>query len=172
MTPEAMAIIERLFKAFVFVPTMGLVAWWIFSAWLDRSIGADEAWIGFGLTGAAFALGVVSIIRGGWGFIGILALIYAALVALLAYEYVYWRRREREHYEGEVVRFRAEIERDPRNAAAYTFLGDACLRLGRFDEAETALQAALGLDPESRKDRRLLAQARERRRQYGWRRLD
>jgi tetratricopeptide (TPR) repeat protein len=172
MTPEAMAIIERLFKAFIFVPSIGLVAWWIFAAWMDRTLGAQEAWIGLGLLAIAFSVGVISIITGGWGFIGIIAVIYIALLALTTYEYVYWRRREREHYEREVEKFRTAIEHDPSNAAAFSFLGDACLRLGRFDEAEAALEMALEMDPESKKDRRLLKQARERRRQFGWRRLD
>jgi tetratricopeptide (TPR) repeat protein len=172
VTPDALAIIERLFKAFIFVPSIGLVAWWIFSAWLDRSIDSEEAWIGLGLLAIAFSVGVISIIAGGWGFIGIIAVVYVALLALAVYEYIYWRRRERDHYQSEVEKFKAAIERDPTNAAAHSFLGDACLRLGRFDEAEAALEIALQLDPESKKDRRLLKQARERRRQFGWRRLD
>jgi tetratricopeptide (TPR) repeat protein len=163
MAPEAVAVIERLFKAAIFVPIIALVAWWIFGAWLDRTLGAKEAWIGLCLLAAAFALGVVSIIAGGWGFLGIIGLVYLAVVALSAYEYTYWRRRERDHYLAEVERYKEAIERDPSNAAAYTFLGEACLRLGRFEEAEAAFEAALELDPESKRDRRLLLLAQERR---------
>jgi len=172
VTPDLIAIIERLFKALIFVPTIALVAWWIFSAWLDRTLGAQEAWIGLGLLATTFALGVISIIAGGWGFLGIIALVYLAVVALTAYEYTYWRRREHEHYLAEVERYKAAIERDPSNAAAYSFLGEACLRLGRFDEAEAAFELALELDPESKRDHRLLRLARQRRTQYPWVRTD
>ncbi|MFB3881122.1 MAG: tetratricopeptide repeat protein [Armatimonadota bacterium] len=172
MTPEAVAIIERTLKALVFVPTIGLVGWWILSGWLDRTLGAEEAFVGMGLLLVAFALGVGSIVRGGWGFLGVIAVVYLALMALAAHEYTYWRRREHDHYVDEVSRYKAAIERDPRNAAAYSFLAQACLRLGRFDEAEAALEIALELDPDSKKDRRLLRLARERRTQYPWTRLD
>jgi cytochrome c-type biogenesis protein CcmH/NrfG len=172
MTPDLIAIIERLFKALIFVPTIALVAWWIFSAWLDRTLGAQEAWIGLGLLATAFALGVISIIAGGWGFLGIIALVYLAVVVLAAYEYTYWRHRERDHYLAEVERYKEAIKRDPSNVAAYSFLGEACLRLGRFDEAEAAFELALELDPDSKRDRRLLQLAQQRRTQYPWMRTD
>jgi len=172
MTAEVLSIIERVFKALILVPTIALVAWWIFAAWLDRTLGAQEAWIGLALLAAAFALGVVSIISGGWGFLAIIALVYLAVLALTAHEYTYWRRREREHYLAEVEKYKAAIERDPSNAAAYSFLGEACLRLGRFEEAEAAFELALERDPESKRDRRLLRLAQQRRTQYPWVRTD
>ncbi len=172
MTPDAMAIIEGLFKAFIFVPTMGLIAWWIFAAWMDRTLGGQEAWIGFGLLAIAFMAGVFSIRSGGWGFLGIIAVVYSLLLAIIAHEYVYWRRREREHYEAEIEKFRDAIERDPSNAAAFSYLAEACLHLGRFEEAEAAVEMALELDPDSKKDRRLLKLAQEHRRQFGRPRLD
>jgi tetratricopeptide (TPR) repeat protein len=172
MTPDALAVLERTIKAMIFVPTLGLVAWWILSGWLDRTLGSEEALIGMGLLLVAFALGVTSIIAGGWGFLGVIAVVYLALMSLAAYQYIYWRRREREHYLSEVDRYRSAIERDPSNAAAYSFLGQACLRLGRFDEAEAALETALELDRESKKDQHLLRLAKERRTQYPWMRAD
>ena len=172
VTPEALGIIERLFKAAILVPTLGLISWWIFTNWLDHTLTVQEAAIGFSLVGAAFLLGVISIIRGGWGFIGILALIYAAILTLAVWEYVYWRRRERDHCESEVARYRSAIENDPVNAAAYSFLGENLLKLTRFEEARAALEKALELDPESNRDQRLLRLARRHRPQARWRRLD
>jgi tetratricopeptide (TPR) repeat protein len=172
VTPEAFAIIERLFKAAILVPTLGLISWWIFTNWLDHTLTLQEAVVGFSLVGAAFLLGVISIIRGGWGFIGILALVYAAILALAVWEYVYWRRRERDHCQSEVARYRSAIEKDPANAAAYSFLAENLLKLSRFDEARAALDRALELDPQSERDRRLLKQAEERRAHIAWRRTD
>jgi tetratricopeptide (TPR) repeat protein len=172
VNPEVLAIVERLFKAAILVPTLGLVSWWIFTNWLDRTLTLQEAVIGFCLVGSAFLLGVISIIRGGWGFLGILALVYAAILVLAAWEYVYWRRREREHCLSEVARYRSAIERDPMNAAAHSFLGENLLKLSRFDEARAALDRALELDPQSERDRRLLKQAEERRARIAWRRTD
>jgi tetratricopeptide (TPR) repeat protein len=170
MGAEAVAIIERLFKAFVFVPCMGLIGWWIFSGWLDNTLSWNEAVIGTILLAAAFALGVISIVSGGWGFVGVLALIYIALLSLLVWEYVYWRRKEREHLFAEVERYQDAIARDPRNAAAYSYLGKTHLALRQPDEAMSALQQALGLDPESHTDRSLMVQAREMKEREGRRR--
>ena len=172
MTPEALGIIERLFKAAIFVPTLGLVSWWIFTNWLDRTLTLQEAAIGFCLVGAAFLLGVISIITGGWGFVGILALVYAAILALAVWEYVYWRRRERDRCLSEVGRYRSAVEKDPMNAAAHSFLGENLLKLRCFDEARAALEKALALDPECKRDQRLVRLARRGRSDARWRRLD
>ena len=172
MTLEAIAIIERIFKAMIFVPMIALVGWWLFTNWLDRTLSLEETVTGFFLLGAAFVLGVISIISGGWGFLGVIAVVYLALVALLVWEYIYWRRREREHHLSEIARYQQAIEQDPTNAAAYSFLGENLLSLRRFDEAQEAVEKALQLDPESKRDRRLLRLAKERRPQYPWRRTD
>ena len=172
MSQDAMAIIERLFKGAVFVPVMVLVAWWTLTSWMDRTLTLQEAMLGWGLCGAAFLVGVVSIIRGGWGFLGVAAFVYVALLAVVAWEYIYWRRSEREHLAAEVEKYEEAIGRDPGNAAAYSFLGEAHLRLGEFEEAVAALEKALELDPESKRDHRLLRQARGRQAVLPWRRLD
>jgi tetratricopeptide (TPR) repeat protein len=158
---EIVALVERLFKAFIFVPCMALIAWWLVSGWLDRTLTLGEAAVGITLLAGAFLLGVASIVLGGWGFLGILAVIYVGLLALVVWEYVYWRRREREHLFQEIRRYQEAITRDPRNAAAYSFLGRTHLALGNIDEAVSALEQALALDPESHRDRSMMRQARE-----------
>ena len=173
MTPEAIAIIERLFKAALFIPVIGLVAWWIANNWLvEQTLNATEALVGFAIVGTAFSLGIMAIVSGGWGFLGLIALVYLVVVAVAAWEYIYWRRREKEHYLEEIERYKDAIERDPSNAAAYSFLGQVCLRLSRFDEAEAALEKAVELDPQSKRDRQFLERARERRPYAGWRRIE
>ncbi len=173
MTSEALAIIEGLFKAAILVPTIGYVAWWIATNWLVEQTLTDlEGIIGLSFVGTAFLLGVVSIVTGGWGFLVIIAFVYLVVVSVVAWEYTYWRKREKEHYLESIEQYKEAIERDPTNAAAYSFLGQVCLRLSRFDEAEAALEKAVELDPKSKRDRALLEQARERRPYYGWRRID
>jgi tetratricopeptide (TPR) repeat protein len=172
-TAELVSVIERFFKALIFVPIIGLVTWWILSNWLvEQTLKAEEALIGLFFVAVAFFLGVSSIVAGGWGFLGVLAFVYLGLLALGVWQYVYWRRREHEHWLSEVDKYRDAIDRDPRNAAAYSFLGEACLRLSRFEEAQAALEMALELDPASKRDQRLLRQARERRSQIPWLRSD
>ena len=163
MTSEGMDIILRLFKALIFVPMMALIAWWLFSNLLDKTLAFNEALLGFALLGLAFFIGVVSIIQGGWGFLGVIAFVYLLLLGLACWEYIYWRRRERDHCLEQIEVYRAAIENDPTNAAAYSFLGAAHLRLRDFEQAEAALRKALELDPESGKDKVLLKRARERR---------
>jgi len=172
MTPDALAIIERLLKAALFVPVIALIAWWIFTNWMDRALSLQEAAIGFALLTVAGTLGVSSIIVGGWGFVSILAGVYLAVLAVAGWEYVYWRRREREDFTSEIANYEAAVEKDPTNAAAYSFLGEAHLRLCNFEQAEGALERALELDPESKRDRRLLRMARERRSRPTWWRVD
>jgi cytochrome c-type biogenesis protein CcmH/NrfG len=172
MSQEALHVIQRLFKALIFVPTMGLVFWWIFCSLLDGTITTAEAAIGGGLLLLALLLGVVSIITGGWGFVGIMAFIYLALLALAAWEFIYWRRREKEYLEGQVRKYQQATADDASNAAAYSFLGETQLRLRRFEEAARAFEQALKLDPESRSDRTGLALAESRRSRPRWRKLD
>jgi tetratricopeptide (TPR) repeat protein len=154
------AIVERGIKLVIFMPVMGLTAWWLFSAWLEKVLSFEETAVGAGLWALAFVLGAISIVRGGWGFLGILGSVYVLLLALAVWEYVSARKMEQQHLQEEVVRYQQAIERDPKNAAAYAFLGAAHLKLSHFAEAEAALTKALELEPQSRMDRKLLAQAR------------
>ena len=80
MTPEAIAFIEGIFKAMIFVPMIALVGWWLFTNWLDRTLSLEEAVTGLFLLGAAFVLGVISIISGGWGFLGVIAVLMVAVL--------------------------------------------------------------------------------------------
>jgi tetratricopeptide (TPR) repeat protein len=161
MSGEVVAIIERLFKAFIFVPCLGLVAWWLFSAWLDKLLSIEEMAVGLTLLGGAFSVGVLSIVSGGWGFLGVLAVVYFILLAIAVWEYVYWRRREHQHLLAGIGRYQEAISLDPRNAAAYSFLAKTHLALRQPDEAIAALEQALALDPESHTDRSLMIQARQ-----------
>jgi len=169
---ELVAIIERVFKAAILVPIMALIGWWPLTNWLDRTLSARDALVGLGLCGVASVLGIMLIVRGGWGFLGIASLLYVALLAVACWEYTDRRRRERQRLLDEVARCREVIERDPSNGAAYSFLGEAHLRLRNFQEAAIALEKALEIDPESKRDRRLLRLAREGRSESKWRRLD
>ena len=147
MTDQPLAIIERLIKALIFVPIMGVLAWWLFANWLDRTLSLSEAAAGAGLLAIAFLLGAISIVSGGWGFLGILAVIYIVLLALACWEYAYWRQRERQHWLDEIAKSEEIIQRDPRFAAAYSFLGQAHMKLRNYDEAVAAFEKTLELDP-------------------------
>ncbi len=155
-----LAIVERGIKLVIFMPVMGLTAWWLFSAWLEKVLSFEETAVGAGLWAFAFLLGAISIVRGGWGFVGVLGSVYVLLLALASWEYISARKMEQQHLREEVERYQQAIDLDPRNAAAYAFLGATYLKLSRFTEAEAMLSKALELEPESRMERRLLAQAR------------
>jgi cytochrome c-type biogenesis protein CcmH/NrfG len=55
----------------------------------------------------------------------------------------------------------ALIERDPKNASAFSYLGQTYLKLGKYDEAVAALEKAIELAPDSRYDKNYLRAARE-----------
>ncbi len=156
-------LINTIIKLVFFLPIMGLVGWWLASAWLvERSLHFEEFLVGAGLWLIAFLAGVNSILHGGWGSMTILALVYGALLMLAVWEYVYWRRKELQHLQSEVARYQHAIEVDPTATGAYSLLGETHLKLRQFEEAEAALGKALELDPESRADRRMLERARRR----------
>jgi tetratricopeptide (TPR) repeat protein len=161
MTSEAIGIIERIFKALIFVPIMTLVGWWIFSNYLDKTLSLKQASIGYLLLGIAFILGVISIVAGGWGFLGILALVYIPLLALACWEYIYLQKVQQQHLREEISKYELAIERDPKNAAAFSFLGQTYLKLGKYDEAVAALEKAVEMDPDARYDKIYLRDARE-----------
>ncbi len=172
MAYESVHIIERVFKAAIFVPIMAVIAWWLLANWLDRTLAARDALIGFALLAVAALLGLALIVRGGWGILGLLAFIYSAVLAAACWNYVGWRRRERDDLLRQVKTYQDAIGRDPNNAAAYSFLGEAHLKLRNFGEAVEALERALELDHTSKRDRRLLQQARRGQPLAKWRRLD
>lgn len=161
MTGEALALTEKLVKAFLFMPVLGLVAWWLISGLLEKSLKPIEAAVGAVLLLVAFVLGAAAISAGGWGFLGVLAFVYAVLLALACWEYLHIKQREERHLLGEVAKAEQALAKDPRNAAAYSFLGQALLKLGRAEEAVAALEKAVAIDPNSRPDRSLLRRARE-----------
>ena len=152
---------ETVLKLAIFLPMMGMIGWWLFSAWfVDRALHTDEFVVGSMLLFIAFMFGVTSIMHGGWGVFGVLAIVYVALLTLAVWEYVHWRRVELQHLHSEVIRYQRAIELDPKATGAYSLLGATYLKLYRYDEAIAMLEKALELDPESKEDRRLLARAR------------
>lgn len=156
------SFIEGAFKGLILTACTGLIAWWLLANWFDKTIDLAEAAVGAGLLAIAFLLGLGSIVRGGWGFLGVVAIVYSVLLTLACWEYLYWRQRERQHWLGEIDRYQEALQRDPANAAAYSFLGDACMKVRDYDQAVAAFEKALQLEPESKKDRVLLARAKER----------
>ncbi len=160
---NANLLAETILKLVVFMPVMGVVAWWLFSAWfVEKALHFEEFAVGAGLWVIAFLVGVSSILRGGWGSFTVLGFVYLALLALAAWEYVYWRRKEMEHLRREVARYQRALETDPTAVAAYSLLGQTYLKLRQFEAAEAALEKAVEMDPEGRAERSLLRRARAR----------
>jgi tetratricopeptide (TPR) repeat protein len=155
------AMVEVVIKLVIFLPIVTIIGFWLFTAWfVDKTLVTEEFVIGLALLFGAFALGVKSIESGGWGFMGVLGVVYVALLMLAAWEYIYWRRAEMQHLREEVARYQHAIDIDPTAIAAYSLLGQTYLKLSRFEEAEEMLRKAVEMDPEARAERRLLERAR------------
>jgi tetratricopeptide (TPR) repeat protein len=154
-------VVVSIIKAFFFVPVMGLIGWWIFSAYLEKALSLLEAVSGLFLLGVAILLGTVSIANGGWGFLGILGLVYLTLLALAAWEYIYHAKKKQEFLAEEIEKYNLAIERDPTNAAAYSYLGRTYMKLNRGKEAVEALEKAIAIDPTSRYEATYLQHAQE-----------
>lgn len=163
MSGETVAIIERIYKAAILVPVLAVTGWWVVTNWMEGTLQLRQAVIALALLAAAFSIGVVWIASGGWSFLSLLVVIYAALVGFAVWGYTAVRNCERSQLLEQVDACRETLEADPGNGGAWSYLGEAYLRLRRFEEAQEALERALELDPESRRDRALLQQARERR---------
>ena len=156
-------LVDTLIKLAIFLPIMGLVGWWLCSAWLvEKTLHIEEFAVGVGLWAIGFGVGVGSIIHGGWSSMTVVALVFVVLLALAVWEYDHWRRVEMKHLYSEVARYRRAIERDPTAVAAYSLLGETHLKLYQFEEAEEALGKAVEMDPEAKRERRLLEKARRR----------
>ncbi len=162
MEGEALAIVERLFKGLFLASSLGVVAWLLFTSWMERVLNLGEFCIGLALLTGAFLLGVLTILRGGWGFLGVIGMVIAALLGLAVWDYIFWKKHERQCLLDRIERGRELIDIDPKNAVAYSIMGKSLLQMERYDEAVAALEKAVELDPESRKDARLLEHARKR----------
>lgn len=154
-------ILERFFKAFILLPICGAVGWWIFSGLLDKTISLGEALLGFALLAIGLVLGTACIVVGGWGFLQIVAMVFLAILALSSWEYLFFRKRTLQFLADEVARYQTAIERDPTNAAAYSYLGQTYLKQHLPAEAVAAFEKVLELDPEARREKTWLRQARE-----------
>lgn len=62
--------------------------------------------------------------------------------------------------DGDIQKFRAAIERDPQNASAYAFLGDALMKRGSFIAAQAQYEKAVQLAPQAEAWQRKLRDAR------------
>ena len=153
-------LVETVAKLAIFLPVMGLVIWWLVNAWwVERALHLEEFAVGVILWSIAFSFGVRTIIEGGWGSLTIIGLVYLALLSLAVWEYLFWRHAELKHLESEVTRYQRAIDKDPTAVAAYSMLGETFLKLRQYKEAEEALEQAIKMDPESKKERRLLERA-------------
>ena len=59
--------------------------------------------------------------------------------------------------DGAIVEFRAAIAAAPKDANAFTLLGNALFEKAKYDESEQAYRNALAIDPHAREARRGLA---------------
>lgn len=111
-------------------------------SWLfDKAL---EAVVAMGLICAIYADAALIMMTWGtvwayvFGFGGV-----AGLVALTALPELGLRKQERDYVEAEIARLRHQTEIDPRNAAAWEFLGDKLLTRREFDAALEAYNQAL-----------------------------
>ncbi len=126
----------------------------IFAAMVARSWLFDKALdaaIALGLIGAIYVDAALVLMAWGtrwafvFGFTGV-----AGLVALTAIPELGLRKQERDYVEAEITRLRKQTEIDPRNGAAWEFLGDKLLTKQQFDEAIAAYEQVLQLSAAKR----------------------
>ncbi len=109
---------------------------------------------------AALLVGVVLL----WNtpFLFALFLAAAGLVALwLIGQTAAQRRLVQEMRSAEEARYKATLERDPRNAAAWSALGDLYLEIHRYEDAITCYERAVQLSPTDPTEKRKLKRAQQ-----------
>ncbi|MER3501417.1 MAG: hypothetical protein IMHGJWDQ_001435 [Candidatus Fervidibacter sp.] len=109
---------------------------------------------------AALLVGVVLL----WDtpFLFALFLAAAGLAALwLMVQAAAQRRLVQEMRSAEEARYKATLERDPRNAAAWSALGDLYLEIHRYDDAITCYERAVQLSPTDPTEKRKLKRAQQ-----------
>lgn len=91
-----------------------------------------------------------------------LFLVAAGLVALWAMaQFAAERSLIRQIRQEEEERYKAAIERDPKNAAAWSALGDLYLEEKRYDDAIACYERAVQIAPTDAEERRKLARAKQ-----------
>ena len=135
----------------------GGAAYWILSAAFEKELAAWEALaLIFGLI--AFAGVAIRLSKTGWffpflGIIGIIAVVIIYLPPLLS------DKKRREMWCDDIIKYRQALDFDPLNVAAYSFLGDAYLKLGDIDQAIENYRKAIELDPKLIEEKQKLAHA-------------
>lgn len=72
---------------------------------------------------------------------------------------VFSRKYRRQMWEQDIIRFQKGIDFDSKNVAAYSYLGDTYIKLGRLDEAIESYRKALDIDPKLIEERKKLEKA-------------
>lgn len=130
------------------------LAYTILELSMNRVVSLAEGFLLGGLTIGIIVLLVQSI--GTIHFFWLLAALLAAVLALRGWPRRVHSQRRREMLEADIRQCRVALQRDPQNAAAYSYLGRAFEQLGRLEEAVEAYQQALALAPGEYEDRHRL----------------
>jgi tetratricopeptide (TPR) repeat protein len=133
----------------------GGAAYWLVSAAFEKELAAWEALIGI-IGIIAFAGVAIKLSKTIWflpflGIIGVAAALITFLPPLLS------DKKRREMWIKDLAKYRHALDFDPKNVAAYSFLGDTYTKLGDYDQAVENYRKALELDPTLVEEKQKLA---------------
>jgi tetratricopeptide (TPR) repeat protein len=89
----------------------------------------------------------------------ILIVIGAIMLAMHFLPEYFSLKYRRQMWEQDIIRFQKGIDFDAKNVAAYSFLGDTYIKLGRLDEAIESYRKALDIDPKLIEEKKKLEKA-------------
>jgi tetratricopeptide (TPR) repeat protein len=129
-----------------------------------------KAWLVDGTLEGGFALGAILILmilfgltwtsQGSGMMLLFLFLLLTASFGLPILGSRWEKKAQKQLDDGDIQKFRAAIERDPKNASAYAFLGDALIKRGSYVAAQAQYEKAVELAPQAEAWQRKLRDVR------------
>lgn len=136
---------------------LGGVAYRIISAAFEKELQPWEAVL---LLAVDLLLLGVAVKLTGTAWLFLFLLLVGATLAVVEYlPVIFSQKHRRELWESDILRFQKGIDFDPKNVAAYSYLGDTYMKLGRFSEAVESYRKAVDLEPNSIEEKKKLEKA-------------
>jgi len=137
-------------------------AYWIFSAWMNRTLSIAEAGgLMAGLVVATFFLVSFALDADFAAIFALLLIVAAGVFGVWQYSHFADRRLSNRFDEEDIARYLEAIDLDPSNAAAHSLLGDMYRKQQKYEQALHEYEEAVRISPELQEERYWIARLKD-----------